>query len=204
MTYRECEANKQLLRELDRLWPNRSRVSDGWIGDAAHQSRESDHNPWIIDNGIGVVTARDITRDDEHGPDLELLAYTLIDDSRTKYVIFNSRIASQGGPWRPYTGSNPHDRHLHLSVNSFRSDYDDTSSWLTEHTDPSEDLVEYLAWSKESRDRLLNDITHYAIPHVAVSTTGSSKEPLLVALTRIGQIQRSLEELKAFLMPPTP
>ena len=64
-----------LLRQVNAQWPQRSRVSDGTIGDTEHASRPSDHNP----NMRGVVTALDITHGgksrpaDEHGMDpLEL------------------------------------------------------------------------------------------------------------------------------------
>ena len=52
-----------LRNEINALAPKRSKGSDGWIGDAAHQSRASDHNPWVREGGVGIVTALDITHD---------------------------------------------------------------------------------------------------------------------------------------------
>ena len=112
-----------LLGQLDDLAPERSKASDGSIGDAAHASRSSDHNPWWRFLGQAYVTARDFTHDPDHGLDCHALATALEQghDPRTKYAIFNERIMSgAGGPapwqWRPYTGTNPHTHHLHLSV----------------------------------------------------------------------------------------
>jgi lysozyme family protein len=119
------------LRDLvNARWPDRSKLSDGWIGDAAHAARPSDHNP----NGAGVVTALDITHDPDRGPDTWKLAELLRinKDPRIKYVISNGRIfSSVVSPWRwrPYTGANKHAHHVHISVSSDPVLYDLASSW---------------------------------------------------------------------------
>jgi hypothetical protein len=103
-------AISQLLQQVDKLYPQRSKASDGTWGDSEHQKRESHHN-----GGDAV----DITKDPVHGPDLDRLAAALLKDPRTQYVIWNKRIANpdiQAGTWRPYDGTNPHTRHVHLSV----------------------------------------------------------------------------------------
>lgn len=82
------------------------------MGDAAHQARPSDHN---------TGDAIDITLDPTNGPDLDALAESLLADPRTKYVIWNRRIRSrtvEPGKWRPYSGTNPHTKHLHLSIDA--------------------------------------------------------------------------------------
>jgi len=116
-----------LLRQVNEWAPGRSRDSDGSIGGTAHASRSSDHNPWIVDGGIGVVTARGFTHDPAHGCDGNKLSELLrvSRDPRIKYMIWNRRIcaseAKGGQPpwaWRPYTGANPHNHHVHLSVMS--------------------------------------------------------------------------------------
>lgn len=126
-----------LRSQINTLAPQRRKKSDGWIGDGAHQSRTSDHNPWVRDGSAGVVTALDITHDPENGCDAGAIAETLrlCKDPRIKYIIWNRRIASceavRGKPaweWRPYTGSN-HDHHFHLSVSSDKTDYDSEASW---------------------------------------------------------------------------
>lgn len=105
----------KLLAQLNTLAPNRSKVSDGGIGDPAHSARTSDHNPIT---GTGQVCARDFTHDPAGGLDCGSLAarLTSFGDSRIKYVIWDRRIWTPGVGWRNYTGTNPHTHHLHLSV----------------------------------------------------------------------------------------
>lgn len=101
-----------LLDQIDAKYPRRSNRSDGSLGDAAHRARASDHNPVG-----GVVHARDFTHDPRGGLDCNILATQLAQskDARIKYIIWNRR-KFENGRWRKYTGTNPHDKHLHLSV----------------------------------------------------------------------------------------
>ena len=131
MTWRVAGGLDVLLRELDAAAPKRSRVSDGSIGDAAHASGDSDHNPWVKDGATGVVTARDFTHDPAHGADMHGFSDALraSRDSRIKYIVWNRRIMSSTiapWTWRPYLGSNPHTSHLHLSVQPSKYLYDST------------------------------------------------------------------------------
>jgi peptidoglycan hydrolase-like protein with peptidoglycan-binding domain len=101
-------------------------VSDGSIGDTAHSARKSDHNP----NAQGVVTAIDITADTANGVDGHELSRTLAQDGRTKYVIFAGEIYRSYKPhlgWTKYTGANPHNKHVHISV--LASNADDDALW---------------------------------------------------------------------------
>lgn len=129
-------ASLQRLRDnVDALAPLRGRQSDGSIGDAAHASRNSDHNPWVEMNGKGIVTAIDITHDPANGCDAERLAESLREsrDPRVKYVIWNRRIFSatiQAWQWRPYTGSNAHVHHIHISVQAEAERFDDSADWV--------------------------------------------------------------------------
>lgn len=111
----------QLRKQVDGMWPNRSKASDGTIGNTEHSARESDHNP----DTDGYVKAMDITHDPAHGLDSRKLAEALLAsrDPRLKYVISNAEIASgEKGPapwtWRPYHGANAHRHHCHISVRS--------------------------------------------------------------------------------------
>ncbi len=101
-------------------FPGRSVESDGTIGDRSHAARTSDHN---VANGY--CHALDLTHDPAHGFSSEKFAQLILDrqDPRLKYVISNKKIGSgpagpQPGRWRPYNGTNPHNHHCHISVNS--------------------------------------------------------------------------------------
>lgn len=118
----EAPVLARLKQSLNTRWPSRDRSSDGWIGDLDHQARTSDHNP--DDNG--VVHARDIDKDGLHVP--TVLGSLLMHPS-TRYVIFNKKIFHVDAKFKPakYTGSNPHTRHLHVSIqhtNSARTSKD--------------------------------------------------------------------------------
>lgn len=137
-SWRVAKALLALRRQVNARAPQRSRASDGTIGDAAHASRSSDHNPWVRDATTGVVTALDITHDPGHGCDAGELAQAIVAsrDPRLKYVIWNRRIANSSAigmaapwAWRDYAGSNPHDKHVHVSVKSHAAAYDDESDW---------------------------------------------------------------------------
>lgn len=131
---RRAKATEKLLAQVNDAAPMRNKDNDGWLGDAAHQARKSDHNP----NAAGVVQAQDITHDPRGGFDSYKFAEYLRThpDKRIKYVISNKKIfAGNAGPsawkWRPYTGSNPHDAHIHVSVADDAALYDDASEWDT-------------------------------------------------------------------------
>ena len=118
-----CKAGQQLRLQVDDSFPDRDRTSDGWIGDTRHSARISDHNP----DEQGVVRAIDIDRDlsGKAKPDLmpdladqiRNAAKSKADGGRISYIIFDSRIASskKAWAWRPYTGSNKHNHHCHIS-----------------------------------------------------------------------------------------
>ena len=121
-----------LRGEFDTLAPQRSRASDGWIGDPAHAARISRHNP----NQFGVVTALDITHDPPGGCDVHNVAGWLLSHPHPElaYIISDGRIGTPGGGWRSYGGSNPHTRHAHFGVGvGPDSDplppYDSTTPW---------------------------------------------------------------------------
>ena len=121
-----CKAGQQLRLQVDDSFPDRDRASDGWVADQRHMSAgTSDHIP---DPTCGqIVRAIDIDRDlsGKAKPDLmpyladqiRLLAKSKADGGRVAYIIFDSRIASskKAWAWRPYTGSNKHNHHCHIS-----------------------------------------------------------------------------------------
>jgi hypothetical protein len=131
LTYRIAKSLDTYRSQITEAYPNRSTASDGWIGDPAHSARESDHNP----DEDGVVRALDVTHDPKNGCDCDALvvALTSAKDPRIKYIIWNERIISGATgpvPWvsRPYTGTNPHTKHMHLSVVA-DSRADSTRKW---------------------------------------------------------------------------
>jgi hypothetical protein len=136
--WRVAKALLALRDQVNAMAPDRRKKSDGTIGDAAHATRDSDHNPWVRDGDIGVVTAMDITHDPSGNCDAGALANAILAsrDPRVKYVIFDHRIAShlQKGTaapftWRPYGGSNPHTHHVHISVREEKTAFDSTDPW---------------------------------------------------------------------------
>jgi len=118
-----CKAGQQLREQFDDTFADRDRRSDGWIGDLRHSARPSDHNP---DPKAGmVVRAIDIDRDVHKSskPDLmpdiadQLRLAAKHGEKRISYIIFDGQIASSrmGWRWRKYRGSNPHNKHCHIS-----------------------------------------------------------------------------------------
>ena len=136
--WRVGQALLTLRSQINQMAPNRDRRSDGTIGDAAHRTRDSDHNPWVADGNLGIVTAMDITNDPAGGCSADRLAsaFQAGRDKRVKYVIWNRRIMSAQSingaapwEWRAYSGHNPHDKHLHISILPDKGLYDSTAAW---------------------------------------------------------------------------
>jgi hypothetical protein len=131
MGWRLAKSLDVYLAQINAAAPRRDKSSDGGIGDAAHASRSSDHNPWVKDGNTGIVRAYDITHDPEDGCDAGVIAEALrvSGDHRIDYIIWNKQIANAGKPWRKYSGSNPHTLHCHVSVDTSKSNYDSTAPW---------------------------------------------------------------------------
>ena len=112
------KAAVQLREQIDDSYASRTRRLDGWIGDARHQSRKSDHNP----RPSGEVCALDI---DARLSDQEGISVYLADqirqcaksDKRISYVIHAGKIASAKSLWKfvKYKGINQHYKHIHIS-----------------------------------------------------------------------------------------
>lgn len=102
----------RLRNEVDARWPNRDKASDGWLGDASHAARQSEHNP----DSKGMVHAIDIT---QKGINVDELLNAVIKHPAVWYVIANRKIYSRTHGWvaQSYTGSNPHTKHVHISIN---------------------------------------------------------------------------------------
>ena len=117
------KAGASLRDQVNKIYPDRDKTSDGWIGDTRHAATVSDHNP----DANGWVRAIDVDRDlsgKSGKPDImpyladQLRAACLAKtEKRITYIIFDSRICSaiQNWKWRLYDGINKHDHHMHVS-----------------------------------------------------------------------------------------
>lgn len=112
---RAAQSLSTLLKQINTKYPYRDKASDGGIGDPAHASRVSDHNPVG-----GVYHAYDFDHDpDSNGLDCYTLKSALVAswDTRIKYIIFQRRIwYASSRREMYYDGANAHTSHLHLSV----------------------------------------------------------------------------------------
>lgn len=132
--------------EINARHPDRAKRSDGSIASAAHskQNPSSDHE---ADRGDGMVKAIDLTDDPPRfDPDDLCEQIRLRRDGRVKYMISDRRICrSYAKPnvpawtWSPYTGSNAHESHAHISVTDAGAN--DTSTWFPAGTPPQEDEI---------------------------------------------------------------
>jgi hypothetical protein len=114
-----------VLRQATALYPKRKKTISGivaFVQRIRKASPNSDHN-----TGLAV----DLTHDPKNGIDCAVIFEKLKEDERVSYLIFNKKIwarakAKSGN--RPYSGSNPHTKHLHISINADKSN--DTSPWF--------------------------------------------------------------------------
>lgn len=139
MAWRAARSLLTLRDQVNAAVPKRAKGWDGLLASRQHHyaNPNSDHEPWVKDRGVGVVTAMDITHDPKGGFDSYKFANYLlqITDPRIKYIISNGRISSGSGQaypawqWRSYKGSNKHDHHVHISIKSTKDLYDSTKLW---------------------------------------------------------------------------
>jgi hypothetical protein len=110
-----------VLQQATALAPKRKKISDGLLPSAAHikASPNSDHN-----TGLAV----DLTHDPDHDIDCKDIYKRLKQDTRVSYLIFDGRIWSKQKGDRKYTGSNKHEKHLHISINNKFAD--DVRPWF--------------------------------------------------------------------------
>ena len=120
-----------VLRQATAISPLRMKASDGLLPSQAHikQNPNSDHN-----TGLAV----DLTHDPKNGIDCVEIFEKLKEDKRVEYLIFKGHIWSKEKAKlgnRRYTGSNPHNKHLHISIKSTMGT--DTSPWFWWLNQPS-------------------------------------------------------------------
>lgn len=118
-------AGVTLRDQVNKAFPSRDRKSDGWVGDASHQARPSDHNA----DKDGWVHAIDIDEDflgsgkgqrfaSQFADELIKLAREGKDKGRLKYVVYENRLASgtySNKFWVWRDGNWGHTHHIHIS-----------------------------------------------------------------------------------------
>ena len=167
MTWRLATSLETLRGEINALAPNRSTVSDGAVGDPAHASRASRHNP----NSAGVVTALDLTHDPANGCDIHAIARRIARNPHPEldYIISNGEVAGRATDWEwlDYGGSNPHTKHAHFGVGvgsdrDPRPPYDSTAPWLKEENPlmalSTEEQIELLEGVREIKGLLTHPL----------------------------------------------
>lgn len=104
---------KSLFNQLDDVWPNRDRKTDGWYRNCTWVDHGTDHCP----TASGMVHAIDIDKD---GINPDFVVSKLIKmDLVVRYVIWNRHIWEHKNGWRQddYHGTdNPHTDHIHVSI----------------------------------------------------------------------------------------
>jgi len=110
-----------MLRQATALKPKRKKISDGLLPSVAHQKQNpnSDHN-----TGLAV----DLTHDPVNGIDCVDIYNRFKSDGRVKYLIFQGKIWSKDKGEKKYTGTNQHNKHLHISIKDESAN--DTSPWF--------------------------------------------------------------------------
>lgn len=188
-SWRMNKAFAPLNRALRKRYPN---IVIYGIGDPAHQATKSDHNP----NKYGRVNAEDyMLRNGFDHADAVWLCAWLIQDKRTKYVIFNRRIWEwDTQEWRPYGGKNPHTDHVHHSVHD-SADNNDGEWQLEKKAEVAEDM--------DAKDVWLYNTGTAEEPYQAVGRLRTIHTHSSALRTEVTQLGKEVAEIKGMLVDLT-
>ena len=214
-----------LFAACNQIAPNRGHAEDGTIGDLAHASGVSGHNP---DDTAGVTAERqdadskpevraadvDSTGTWPAGISMESVVQAVLhgpadERDRLIYIIFNHRIWRKAGGWaqEAYTGSDPHELHAHFSGDPASDD--DARPW-TSILNLGADLDAYQndtlnnidAW--EAGSGAMNDKVEihrggqkFTFDNKLVTTIKQQGAKLDAVLQALGVAQADLDELQA-------
>jgi hypothetical protein len=186
-----------LRAQLDARFTERDLRSDGWIGDNAHASRKSDHNP----NTRGVVQAIDVDEHTDTSEQSQAVGVELAEglrasqDPRIKYVIYEQRMFSaypaRGVPPWTWRNGNGHTQHVHVSVADDPTLYDDTAPFRLGWDTQGDDMTPAQA---ATLDRVLKRVedNNHALGRIETThgqgmknlTTGVNVDELAAALSQ--------------------
>lgn len=195
-TYHLAPALVRLRDEIDARWPQRDRTSDGWIGDAAHQQGASDHNP---DADNRSVNALDIDKD---GVDMAVIIDCFERHPSAHYWICNRQIADRDDGWRrrPYTGSNPHDKHGHLSIKHGPIPETDPTPWGIAQ---EEDMATPQDTAKAVADyRYGGGLTLYSYARDAAAAANSASATAAEVKGELAELRQAVDQLAAQPVEP--
>lgn len=184
-------AGVTLREQVDARWPDRDRASDGWIGDAAHQDRESDHNP----DAQGWVHAIDLDEDLGEPGAMRHLADQLAEYCRTrqpgseriKNLVYEDQVCSgtYADTFWTWRGSGyGHTHHLHVSfTDAAERDGSPFPLPILEDTMPTADEIAAAVWARPVTDPVIGDrvtFGHILVQRVNRNAADAAKpgEPL--------------------------
>jgi hypothetical protein len=143
-----------------------------WIGDQAHAASRSDHNP----DSRGIVHAIDVMAAAGTAA-AKAVVHCALSRVDLQYVIHDRTIWSRNSGWapQPYTGSDPHTDHVHISgkhgtvgaTSSTEAGYDvaaeqDQTPWVFALQEAAVNIsdtdAQYLCWRGEALTHLYDTV----------------------------------------------
>lgn len=176
MPWRLAISLETLRAEVNEMAPNRSKRSDGTLGDPDHADRDSRHNP----NQFDVVTALDLTHDPAAGCDIHGLARGVARDPHPElaYIISDGEVAKRrnGFRWERYYGDNQHRLHAHFAVG------------IGPDSDPMPPYDSMVSWFQQEAD----NVTPEDILKIAEAVTIAQQPQIDSLRKRLDEVQKNL------------